>query len=51
LQAAATMLRHSPLPLKEVAVRTGFYSARHLMKAFLRAHGETPQQYRKRKKE
>jgi len=49
LQAAAEMLRLTPLPLKEVALRTGFYSARHLMKAFMRLHGETPHRYRRRK--
>lgn len=48
LSAAAEMLQLSRLPLKEVALRTGFYSARHLMKAFSRAYGKTPQQYRRR---
>jgi len=47
LAAAAEMLHLSRLPLKEVALRTGFYSARHLMKAFGRAYGKTPQQYRR----
>lgn len=46
LEAAAQILRHSSLPVKEVALRSGFYSARHLMKAFTRSHGRTPQQYR-----
>lgn len=49
LHAAAEMLRTTSLPVREVALRTGFYSARHLMKSFARAHGETPQQYRHRK--
>jgi len=49
LRAAAQMLQYSPLPVKEVALRTGFYSARHLMKAFTRAYRQTPQQYRRRK--
>jgi len=48
LSAAAEMLQLSRLPLKEIALRTGFYSARHLMKAFSRANGKTPQQYRRR---
>ena len=47
LEAAAEMLPLSRIPLKEVALRTGFYSARHLMKAFARAYGKTPQQYRR----
>lgn len=49
LLAAAEMLRSTSLPIKEVALRTGFYSARHLMKSFARVRGETPQQYRRRK--
>jgi len=47
LEAAAEMLPLSRIPLEEVALRTGFYSARHLMKAFGRAYGKTPQQYRR----
>jgi len=49
LQAATEMLQSTPIPVKEVALRTGFSSARQLMKSFARIHGETPQQYRRRK--
>lgn len=49
LLAAAEMLRSTSLPVREVALRTGFYSSRHLMKSFTRVQGETPQQYRRRK--
>ncbi len=33
---AATLLRETELPLHEVAMRSGFYSTRHLMRTFQR---------------
>jgi AraC-like DNA-binding protein len=46
---AATLLRETELPLREVAMRSGFYSTRHLMRTFQRAHRVGPSEYRRRK--
>jgi len=46
---AATLLRETELPLREVAMRSGFYSTRHLMRTFQRAHRVGPTEYRRRK--
>jgi len=46
---AATLLRETGLPLREIAMRSGFYSARHLMRTFQRRHGVGPSEYRLRK--
>jgi transcriptional regulator GlxA family with amidase domain len=46
---AATLLRETELPLREVAMRSGFYSARHLMRTFQRIHHVGPAAYRRRK--
>jgi len=49
LREAETLLRHTRLPLSEVALRSGFYSARHLMRAFQRAYGQSPSIFRQRR--
>jgi AraC-like DNA-binding protein len=49
LNEAATLLRDTRLPLGEIAMRSGFYSARHLMLTFRRERGVNPSLYRKRK--
>jgi AraC-like DNA-binding protein len=46
LAAAAGLLRATALPLREVALRSGFASDRHLINAFRREYGTTPQAYR-----
>jgi len=46
---AATLLRETELPLREVAMRSGFYSTRHLMRTFQRVHRVGPSEYRRRK--
>ncbi len=47
LHEAATFLRDTRLPLREVAIRAGFYSTRHLMRTFQRAHETSPSQFRR----
>jgi AraC-like DNA-binding protein len=49
LREAESFLRHTHLPLKEIAMRSGFYSARHLMRAFQRTHGQSPSTFRSRR--
>jgi AraC-like DNA-binding protein len=46
LREAEALLRQTRLPLSEVALRSGFYSDRHLMRAFQRAHGQSPSNWR-----
>lgn len=46
---AALLLRDTSLPLGEIAMRSGFYSARHLMRTFQRVYGVNPSGYRRRK--
>jgi AraC-like DNA-binding protein len=46
---AATLLRETELPLREVAMRSGFYSTRHLMRTFQRVHRVGPSEYRRQK--
>lgn len=48
INEAATLLRETELPLREVAMRSGFFSARHLMRAFQRVHRFGPSEYRRR---
>ncbi|MEI9998096.1 MAG: helix-turn-helix domain-containing protein [Verrucomicrobiota bacterium] len=48
LEEAGVLLRDTRLPLHEVAMRSGFYSARHLMRTFQRVHGTAPSQVRQR---
>jgi AraC-like DNA-binding protein len=45
---AAALLRETELPLHEIAMRSGFYSTRHLMRAFQRVHRVGPSTYRRR---
>jgi AraC-like DNA-binding protein len=42
LRAARVLLKSSPLPLEEVARRTGFFSARQLRDAHQKAYGRPP---------
>ena len=46
LLQAQQLLRHSPLPLGEVALACGFASASHFSNRFRQALGATPGQYR-----
>jgi transcriptional regulator GlxA family with amidase domain len=46
---ASTLLRETELPLREIAMRSGFYSTRHLMRTFQRVHRVGPSEYRRRK--
>ena len=50
LNEANILLRDTRLPLGEVAVRSGFYSVRHLVRTFQRAYGKSPSQFRNRSK-
>jgi AraC-like DNA-binding protein len=45
---AAMLLRETELPLREIAMRSGFYSTRHLMRTFQRVHRVGPSEYRRR---
>ena len=47
-QAAEDLLRSTSLPLREIALRCGFTSARHLADAFRIRHGCSPRQARGR---
>ena len=49
MKEATIFIRDSDLPLREIAMRSGFYSERHLMRTFQRVHGFSPSQYRRRK--
>ncbi|HEX4139649.1 MAG TPA: helix-turn-helix domain-containing protein [Candidatus Methylacidiphilales bacterium] len=49
LNEAAALLRETELPLREVAMRSGFYSTRHLMRTFQRVHRLGPTEYRRRR--
>jgi AraC-like DNA-binding protein len=44
---ATMLLRETTLPLREISMRCGFYSAQHLMRTFQRLHGITPSEYRR----
>jgi AraC-like DNA-binding protein len=46
---AAALLRETELPLREIAMRSGFYSTRHLMRTFQRVHRLGPSEYRRKK--
>ena len=46
---AASLLHETGLPLREVAMRSGFYSERHLMRTFQRVHRVGPAAYRRQK--
>lgn len=47
IEAAEHMLLNSVLSVAEIAEKTGFYDASHLMKSFRTETGMTPSQYRK----
>jgi len=49
LREAESFLLHTHLPLSEIAMRSGFYSDRHLMRAFQRAYGQSPSTFRRRR--
>ena len=44
---AGTLLRDTGLPLREISMRSGFYSSQHLMRTFQRLHGISPSEYRR----
>jgi len=46
LNEAGSFLRETRLPAREVAMRSGFYSVRHMMRTFQRAYGKSPVQFR-----
>jgi AraC family transcriptional regulator of arabinose operon len=49
ISEAAALLRETSLPVQEIAMRSGFYSARHLMRTFQRVHRANPSEFRQRK--
>ena len=51
LRTAAGLLRHSSLPLEQVAVRSGFGNRSHFHQQFRRAFGLSPGQYRRNPRE
>ena len=44
---ATILIRDTGLPLREIAMRSGFYSERHLMRTFQRLHHRNPSHYRR----
>ena len=50
LNEAEILIRDTDLPLREIAMRSGFYSERHLLRTFQRIHRLNPSQYRRRKR-
>jgi AraC-like DNA-binding protein len=48
LQTAAGLLRHSSLPVLDIALRSGFDDPAHFHRLFRRRHGTTPARYRAR---
>ncbi len=48
MREATQLVQDTDLPLREIAMRSGFYSERHLMRTFQRIHGLSPSQYRKK---
>jgi AraC-like DNA-binding protein len=44
---AATLLRDTNLPLREISMRSGFYSSQHLMRTFQRLHHVSPSEFRR----
>lgn len=49
MNEATIFIRDTDLPLREIAMRSGFYSERHLMRTFQRVHGASPSQYRRKR--
>lgn len=47
IERVKQLLRETDMPLKQIAVQTGFRYPEYLMRAFRRAVGMTPKQYRK----
>lgn len=47
VREAEGLLLQTDLPLREIALRAGFYSERHLLRAFHRVHRRSPSQYRR----
>jgi AraC-like DNA-binding protein len=47
MNEATIFIRETDLPLSEIAMRSGFYSERHLMRTFQRVHALSPSQYRR----
>jgi AraC-like DNA-binding protein len=46
---ATIFVRETDMPLREIAMRSGFYSERQLMRTFQRVHRTNPSHYRRRK--
>lgn len=47
LERARDLLVASDIPLREIARRTGFYDAAHLIRVFRRFQGTSPGRYRR----
>lgn len=48
IEAAATLMVQTELPLGAIAVQSGFYDQAHLCRQFRRAFGESPMHWRQR---
>ena len=46
MDEALTLLRHTTLPLTEIALRCGFHSSSHFSNRFRQQHGVTPSAWR-----
>lgn len=49
LEKAADLLRHTELPITEIAIQTGFNSSSYFNKKFREGYGKTPTEYRNSK--
>jgi transcriptional regulator GlxA family with amidase domain len=49
MNEATVLVQDTDLPLREIAMRSGFYSERHLLRTFQRVHGVSPSRYRRKK--
>ena len=47
IERVKELLRETDMPLKQIAAQTGFHYPEYMMRAFRRATGMTPKQYRK----
>jgi AraC-like DNA-binding protein len=48
INASAKLLRETPLPIKEIARRTGYDELPHFYRAFKTVLGTTPKRYRRK---
>lgn len=51
VEHAATLLTSTDMPLRDVAVESGFFDQAHLSNVFQRIHGDTPNVWRERHRE